>query len=55
VYWGDVTAAMRVFLERFLFQYTNFDTGGSEFKGHLKAGFICTMNAPTGCMNGLYA
>ena len=51
IYWGDVT---REFLERFLFQYTNFDNGRSEFKGHLKAGFIYTMNAPAGMMTSLY-
>jgi multimeric flavodoxin WrbA len=54
IYWGDVTAEMRAFLERFLFQYTNFDNGQSEFKGQLKGGFIYTMNAPAGYMDDLY-
>lgn len=54
IYWGDVTAMMRAFLERLLFQYTNFDDGKSLFAGHLKTGFIYTMNAPAGYMNELY-
>jgi len=54
IYFGDVAAEMRAFLERFLFQYTNFDNGHSERRNHLKAGFIYTMNAPSGYMNDLY-
>ena len=58
IYWGDVSAAMRAFLERLLFQYTDFDDGQSLFSGRLKAGFIYTMNAPEGFsaeLSGKYA
>lgn len=54
IYWGDVTGAMREFLERLLFQYTNFDREESLYTGNLKTGFIYTMNAPSGYMNELY-
>jgi multimeric flavodoxin WrbA len=54
IYWGDVTAQMRAFIERLLFQYTNFDNGQSLFKSHLKTGFIYTMNAPAGYLDSLY-
>jgi len=46
VYYADVTAEVRAFLERFLYQYQNYDTGGTNFKGHLKAACIYTMNVP---------
>lgn len=54
IYWGDITAAMRAFLERLLFQYTDFDTGASLYEGKAKLGFIYTMNAPAGYNNGLF-
>lgn len=54
VYWGDITAMMRAFLERLLFQYTDFDNGKSLFTGKLNTGFIYTMNAPEGYMDELY-
>lgn len=54
VYFGDVSAMMRAFLERLLFQYTDFDNGKSLFAGHLKTGFIYTMNAPEGYLSELY-
>lgn len=45
---------MRAFLERLLFQYTNFDKEQSLYTGHLKTGFIYTMNAPAGYAAELY-
>jgi multimeric flavodoxin WrbA len=54
IYWGDVSAMMRAFLERLLFQYTNFDREESLFTGHLKTGFVYTMNAPSGYMDDVY-
>ena len=54
IYWGDITAQTRAFLERLLFQYTDFDDGHSLFQGHARTGFIYTMNAPAGYMNDLY-
>jgi multimeric flavodoxin WrbA len=54
IYWGDVTGEMRAFLERLLFQYTDFDNGQSLYKDRLKAGFIYTMNAPAGYFRELY-
>lgn len=53
IYMGDVSAMMRAFLERLLYQYTNFDDGRSLYPGQLKTGFIYTMNAPAGYMNKL--
>lgn len=54
IYWGDVSAEMRAFLERLLFQYTNFDTGASLYQGKAKVGFLYTMNAPAGYNDALY-
>jgi len=54
IYFGDISAMMRAFLERLFYQYLNFDGGKSFFTGHLKTAFIYTMNAPAGCMNQLY-
>ena len=54
VYWGDISAEMRAFLERLLFQYTDFDNGASLYRGNTKAGFIYTMNAPAGYNDALY-
>ena len=54
VYWSDITAEMRAVLERFRYQYTDCDDYSSVFGGHLKAGFIYTMNVSAGMMSGLY-
>lgn len=54
IYFGDVTAEMRALLERLLYQYSNFAGGKSFYQGHLKTGFIYTMNAPEGYMDDLY-
>lgn len=46
IYLGDITAALRAFWERFIFQYISYDNlGGSLFNGKLKTAFIYTMNA----------
>lgn len=54
IYWGDITAELRAFIERLLFQYTDFDTGASLYGGKAKVGFMYTMNAPAGCNDELY-
>ncbi len=54
VYLGDVSAMMRAFLERLIYQYANFESGKSYFRGNLKAGFIYTMNAPADYFSDLY-
>jgi multimeric flavodoxin WrbA len=54
IYFGDVTAEMRAFLERLIFQYANFDDGSSLYNGDAKVGFIYTMNASEGYFNSLY-
>lgn len=48
IYLGDVTAMMKVFLERFVFQYLSYDDySESYFHGNIKrSAFIYTMNVP---------
>jgi multimeric flavodoxin WrbA len=46
IYLGEVTAMLRAFWERFIFQYLSYDDlSESLFQGHLKTAFIYTMNA----------
>lgn len=54
MYLSDVTAMMRAFLERLIFQYLSYDGTGPYFSGNLKAGFIYTMNAPMGYYDDFY-
>ncbi len=54
IYLMDVSAMMRAFLERLIYQYTNFDESGPLFKGRLRAGCIYTMNGGAGYFNDLY-
>jgi multimeric flavodoxin WrbA len=45
IYLGEVTGAMRSFMERLIFQYLAYDKGHtSVFKRSIKSGFIYTMN-----------
>jgi multimeric flavodoxin WrbA len=45
IYFGSITAEMRAFLERFLFQYMIYSNPiSSVFNGKLKVAFIYTMN-----------
>ncbi len=47
IYFGDVTAMMRAFLERNLFQHLNYDDYTMPFiRGTKKTAFIYTMNMP---------
>lgn len=47
IYFGDVTAMMRAFWERLIFQHLNYDDYSKPFiSGTKKTGFIYTMNAP---------
>lgn len=49
IYLGDITAMLRAFWERFIFQYLSYDDSSeSLFHGNLKTGFIYTMNVPEG-------
>lgn len=47
IYFGEITGAMRSFLERLFFQYLVYDKAHTVlFPGKLTTGFIFTMNAP---------
>ena len=46
IYFGDVTAMMRAFWERLIFQYLSYDDYSLLFEGKKKTAFIYTMNAP---------
>lgn len=47
IYFGNVTAAIRAFLERLLFSNLSYNEGHrSVFPGKLSSGFIYTMNVP---------
>jgi multimeric flavodoxin WrbA len=46
IYLGDITAMLRAFWERFIFQYLSYDSlSESLFHGNLRTAFIYTMNA----------
>ncbi|MDO5146892.1 MAG: flavodoxin family protein [Eubacteriales bacterium] len=47
IYLSEVSSAMRAFLERLIFQYSNFDGQDTYFTGTLKTAFLYTMNAPS--------
>ncbi len=54
VYLGNVTGAMRAFLERLIFQYLTYtDPPGSLFNRQIKTGFIYTMGVTEEVMNQL--
>lgn len=47
VYFGDLTACTRAFMERLLFMSYTYDTAApSKFTSSIAAGLICTMGAP---------
>ncbi|NLD98776.1 MAG: flavodoxin family protein [Fibrobacter sp.] len=56
IYLGDITAMLRAFWERFIFQYLSYDSiDESLFHGNLKTAFIYTMNATTeNTQDGIY-
>ncbi len=54
IYMMDVSAMMRAFLERLIYQYANFDNNEAIFTGKLKTGFIYTMNGSAGYFDELY-
>lgn len=54
IYLGDVSSLTRAFLERLIFQYSNFDDRKTYYKGTLKAACIYTMNSPAGYYEDLY-
>lgn len=54
IYLGDVTAMMRAFWERFIFQYLTYDDySRTFFHGSKKTAFIYTMNVPESLMEGI--
>ncbi len=55
IYLGDITAMLRAFWERFVFQYLSYDDYTKPyFAGSLKTAFIYTMNAPEGFNDELF-
>lgn len=47
VYFGDLTASLRAFMERILFMNYTYDSAApSKFKGSIATGLVCTMNIP---------
>lgn len=55
IYFGDITAMMRAFLERLSFQYLNYDDDAKPFyTGNLKTAFIYTMNVSEGFYTPLF-
>lgn len=47
IYFGDLSACMRAFLERLMFMNSTYDPKApSKFKGRIASGIICTMNVP---------
>ena len=55
IYFGDVSAMMRAFWERLLFQYLSYDDYTKPYyTGNMKAAWIYTMNVSAGYMDDLY-
>lgn len=46
IYFSEVTGEMRSFVERFLFQYLNYDDYSKPLSPRKKAGLVFTMNCP---------
>lgn len=46
IYWHDVTGLMRLFIERLLFQYLNYDDANSPLSSPKRTAMVYTMNAP---------
>ena len=46
IYFSEVTGEMRSFLERFLFQYLNYDDYGKVLSSAKKTAMVYTMNCP---------
>lgn len=54
IYLSQVSSMMRAFLERLIFQYSNFDDHQTYYKGNLKTAFFYTMNSPAAYYEELY-
>lgn len=55
IYFGDVTAMMRAFWERLIFQHLNYDDYSKPFfTGNLRTAFIYTMNVNEGYYDELF-
>lgn len=51
VYFGDLTASLRAFMERILFMNYTYDFAApSKFSGSITTGLVCTMNVPDAAM-----
>lgn len=46
IYWHDVTGELRSFIERFLFQYLNYDDHNKPLSSPKKTAMLYTMNMP---------
>ncbi|MBR6470504.1 MAG: flavodoxin family protein [Victivallales bacterium] len=46
IYFSEITGEARSFLERFLFQYLNYDNPGSPLSPQKRIGLVFTMNCP---------
>lgn len=54
IYLSEISSLMRAFLERLIFQYSNFDDRNTYFSGKLKAAFLYTMNSPAAYYEELF-
>lgn len=54
IYLGEISSSMRAFLERLIFQYSNFDDRKTYFNGNLKTAFLYAMNSPAQYYENLY-
>ena len=46
IYFSEITGELRSFLERFLFQYLNYDDYSKPLSSHKKTAMVYTMNCP---------
>ena len=52
MYWHEVTGVMRCFIERFLFQYLNYDDPGKPLSPQKDIALIYAMNMPENMLEG---
>ena len=46
IYWHELSGMMRCFIERFLFQYLNYDDPSKPLSTEKNTALVCTMNMP---------
>lgn len=54
IYLSEISSLTRAFIERLIFQYSNFDERKTYYTGSLKAACIYTMNSPSEFYEELY-